>query len=311
MRITMKPSPPNSDPGAESRSSLLRRRDGVVIVAVLWICALIMWFALRISAESRLRGDEQVHQLRRSQALYLAIGGCYEAIARMGQGPTAGFDKSETEDWLPDGIPRIVNYQTGQAVVVVEPESTKVNVNKASAQELRLVFERAGMQDGDAERLAAAISDFIDRDDIPQLHGAERDQYQQLGLPYGPFNGPLSSLDQLLLIPGVSQQLFYGQGRIFGDEDDKQQSGVRIASFPSNNSLFQMLTIYGNSKALPDAELDLESDPKRIAWEPSGIYRILSRGVTTSGPPAVVMWLVVRNAPDSEKGYEVLYRKVL
>ena len=28
-----------------------------------------------------------------------------------------------------------------------------------------------------------------------------------------PFNGPLTGLDQLLLVPGLSQQLFYGDHR--------------------------------------------------------------------------------------------------
>jgi len=33
---------------------ILRREDGVIVIAVLWICALTMWFALQIGAESRL-----------------------------------------------------------------------------------------------------------------------------------------------------------------------------------------------------------------------------------------------------------------
>ena len=60
---------------------------GVVLIAVLWICALIMWFAFQISAQTRLQGEDQIHAIRKSQALHLAIGGCYEALARMGQTP--------------------------------------------------------------------------------------------------------------------------------------------------------------------------------------------------------------------------------
>ena len=36
---------------------------------------------------------------------------------------------------------------------------------------------------------------------------------RRLGLPYGPFNGPLLSLDQMLLIPGITEQLLYGYMR--------------------------------------------------------------------------------------------------
>ena len=60
---------------------------GVILIAVIWVCALIMWFSFQISAQTRLQGEDQLHAIRKSQALHLAIGGCYEALARMGQSP--------------------------------------------------------------------------------------------------------------------------------------------------------------------------------------------------------------------------------
>ena len=65
--------------------------EGVVIISVLWICALIMWFALQIGAETRLQGEEELHHLRWSQAFYLATGGCYEALAHMGSSSPVGL----------------------------------------------------------------------------------------------------------------------------------------------------------------------------------------------------------------------------
>ncbi|MFP5213955.1 MAG: hypothetical protein ACLGPL_11320, partial [Acidobacteriota bacterium] len=115
-----------------------RREDGAVMIAVLWICALVMWLALQVGYEVRLHGEERVHELRRSQALHIAIGGCYEALARMGTtGPTIkGLDDAADRlNWKPNRRPHIVDYENGQAMVVVESENNKVNVNRAGREQ--------------------------------------------------------------------------------------------------------------------------------------------------------------------------------
>jgi len=173
-------------------------RRGVVLLAVLWICALIMWFALQISAETRLQGEDQILSIRKSQALYLAIGGCYEALARMGQPPSLRADEPPALNWQPDGKPRLIEYHTGRAIVIIEPEDRKLNVNKAGQPQLKQILERAGADEITAERLTDFIMDFIDQDDTPRMHGAEEGFYTKTGLDHGPFNGPLTSLDTLL-----------------------------------------------------------------------------------------------------------------
>src|SRR5208337_1219273 len=150
---------------------------GVVLIAVLWCCALIMWFAFQISAQTRLLGEDRIHAIRDSQALYLAIGGCYEALARMGQAPPLGMDRPLDLNWQPDGRPRIVEYKSGIAVVIIEPEELKVNVNTAQQVQLMQVLQKAGADEFTSEELADRIMDFIDADDIPRPHGMEKDDY--------------------------------------------------------------------------------------------------------------------------------------
>ncbi len=300
------------NPILDMRRSLRRTlgEEGVVIIAVLWMTALIMWFALQISLESRLKGEEQVHHLRRSQALHLAIGGCYEALARMGQTSPDVFARDRDKvSWLPDGRPNVVQYATGEAVVYIESEKDKINVNGAPPDVLAEVLEKAGLQEGDAAQLADRILDFIDPDDIPRLRGGEREWYEQQGLIRGPFNGPLTSLEQLLLIPGVTQQLFYGYG-IPRSEDPRGDSKERPPLMPQKDSLFEMLTIHGSNTALQSFE-DEDFIEKIYTWESGEVYRILSWGVSASGPPGVLLCLIVRFAPETERGFEVLHRKVL
>jgi general secretion pathway protein K len=196
--------------------------------------------------------------------------------------------------------------------VIVEREEIKVNVNSVQDVQLRLVLQRAGADELTAEELADKILDFIDKDDIPRPRGMEKDGYIRAGLNYVPFDGPLTSLDQLLLVPGLSQQLFYGYDR--GIDERMRQSpeifeGIVI---PDKNSLFSLLTIYGNNVNLPQ-ELDEQEEAllKLYSWRPGALYRVLSFGKCASGPPSVGMWLTVRFMGVGDKPYQILSRKVM
>ncbi|MCC7087065.1 MAG: general secretion pathway protein GspK [Pirellulales bacterium] len=59
-----------------------------------------------------------------------------------------------------------------------------------------------------SEEIADAILDWIDADDEPREFGAEIDYYSGLG--YAPKNGPLDTIEELLLVRGVSPQLLFG-----------------------------------------------------------------------------------------------------
>lgn len=92
-------------------------------------------------------------------------------------------------------------------------ESSKINLNT-------LVFLDA-LQEGVAreillqlpemtEETADAILDWLDSDDEARDFGVESEFYQGLSPAYAAKNGPMDSLDELLLIPGVTPQLLFG-----------------------------------------------------------------------------------------------------
>jgi general secretion pathway protein K len=306
------------------------KEKGVVIIAVLWISALIMWFALQISYDSRLQGEEEIHILRRSQALYLAVGGAYEALARMGYAVTTDDD---TKDWQPNGKPNVVEYEIGQAIVVIEEETQKVNINEAPPDQLKKVLEKAGVEEDALDKFTDVIGDFLDPDDLTRLDGAEKDDYEQMEMHYDPFNGPLIAQDQMLLIPGITQKLFYGYGQEAKPFKKGKYKKFRDLPWPGEDSLFQNCTVYGTTTQLftdeseeeevsedqetakDDAEEEEieeeEIEEETVAWEPNGIYRILSCGRSYGGSSAVLLWMVVHYIPNKKPGYEILHRKIL
>ena len=100
----------------------------------------------------------------------------------------------------------------------LEDESTRLNINllltadKALPNGGRtLLMALPGMDMiEDPESIADAIMDWIDEDDEPREYGAEFDYYQALQPPYAPKNGPLETVEELLLVRGMTPELLFG-----------------------------------------------------------------------------------------------------
>jgi type II secretory pathway component PulK len=92
-----------------------------------------------------------------------------------------------------------------------------------------------------------AIVDWLDADDDPRTNGAESSYY--LTNPAGGYrakNGPLNSLDELLLVKGVTPRLLYGNDRNRNGQADDGSSD------PLDRGIADYLTVYGR-------ELNLDS----------------------------------------------------
>lgn len=64
---------------------------------------------------------------------------------------------------------------------------------------------------GMTEDVVNSILDWIDSDEDIRTGGAESEYYSTLAVPYEPRNAPMESIDELLMIQGVTPQLFYGE----------------------------------------------------------------------------------------------------
>ena len=85
--------------------------------------------------------------------------------------------------------------------------------------------------------VAEAILDWLDSDDTARDYGAEADYYARLQPPYQPTNGPIESIEQLLLVRGVTPQLLYGydenrNGVLDPGELEKLSLGVQPGMLP-------------------------------------------------------------------------------
>lgn len=96
-------------------------------------------------------------------------------------------------------------------------ESAKLNLNLLDQLQKDLQLDDDEIADwllkipGMTRETVDAIRDWIDADTEKRPSGAESEAYQSLKPPYSAKNGPLETLDELLLVRGVTAQLLYGE----------------------------------------------------------------------------------------------------
>ena len=131
-------------------------------------------------------------------------------------------------------------YETKFGVI---DEAGKLNINALiqldpSGQLLRDALMKLPNM---TEDVADAIVDWVDADDDPRPSGVESSYYTSLTNPYKAKNGPLNTLDELLLVKGVTPQLLYGSDRNRnGLADDDPTGGAEFS-----RGWTDFLTVYG------------------------------------------------------------------
>ncbi|MDW7979193.1 MAG: general secretion pathway protein GspK [Verrucomicrobiales bacterium] len=87
----------------------------------------------------------------------------------------------------------------------------KANINLANEGMLQHALTLMGVDAVEASAIAGAILDWIDPDNATHPGGAETDYYLGCIPPYEAKNGPIDDMAELLLIKGVTPEIFWGQ----------------------------------------------------------------------------------------------------
>lgn len=137
-------------------------------------------------------------------------------------------------------------------------ESAKLNLNLLLTMKLdddevhNLLLNIPGM----TIELADCILDWIDTDDTKRPYGAESEAYEGMSPPYRAKNGPLESLDELLMVQGVTPALLYGEdANRNGLLDPNENDGDASPPLDNHNGVLDhgwvsFLTAYGRESNL-------------------------------------------------------------
>jgi len=144
----------------------------------------------------------------------------------------------------------------------ITPEAGKLNLNAATDEQITALLTPL-LQDLEMENapaLIAALLDWRDTDDETRENGAESDYYNTLEPPYNAKNGPLDSVEELLLVKGFSAAVLYGEdvnrnGILDANEDDGEESFPEYDNRDGvlNRGIAPFLTVWTRE---PDTALD-------------------------------------------------------
>jgi hypothetical protein len=136
--------------------------------------------------------------------------------------------------------------------VRVDKESLRTNLNTASDGEIK---QKMALMMGDdfqqeADAVSDAVLDWRDEDNLTRMHGAEEDTYKSRGLLYKPANGPFSVMSEILLVSGVTPDMFWADP-IALIEADLNSVYVETQKEKAPQALCEGVTIYsGDSKRI-------------------------------------------------------------
>ena len=178
-----------SDEGTSDRPD-----SGFALVVVIWLIGLLAIFVLSFSQGVRVHVGMASNTSDRIIAEALADAGIELAAMRLLA--TAGSGSQVPP--LFDGEPTLCRLPEGSRLELsIRDTAGLVDINVASEETLRALFQGVGLEKTKASQLAAAVLDYRDADDQTRPGGAEIAEYRAAGLRRGPRNGPFRSIDEI------------------------------------------------------------------------------------------------------------------
>lgn len=184
----------------------LPRNTGIALVIVLWVLTLLTIMALGLTATQRSENALTSNQI--DQARFRALADGALAVAALNLSATPQIEVEPGEVWVPDGQLHEWWFNGQSVEIRVFNEASRINLNRSDQGMLRSLMVALGIEEEEAESLAAAILDWRDEDDAFLINGAEDGDYEAAGMPYGAGDTEFRSVGELRQVLGVSNEIF-------------------------------------------------------------------------------------------------------
>jgi len=183
---------------------------------VLWVLTILMVIVFSFSYLVRTETFSSRAFKEGWENKFLAEAGIERAIMELfyrKQNPQ-NLGEEEQDSWRIDGTEQVGALGEGYYRVRLLDESGKIDLNLAPEVILRNLMNSLNLPGEDKDLLVNTIVDSIldwkDPDDFHRLQGAESDYYQSLPHPYKAKNGNFDTVEELILVKGVTPEILYG-----------------------------------------------------------------------------------------------------
>lgn len=220
----------------------------MALLTVLWVITVLMVIVFSFSYLARTETLSTLSFKEGMEKKFLAEAGVERGLLELffRKENIAKVLVDDLAVWKVDGS--LYNGQVGDGSYAVRlyDESGKLDINFASEQMLRNLLKTNGLEGTTLDTIADSILDWKDKDDLHRLNGAESDYYLSLPNPYKARNANFETLEELLLVKGVTREILYGEGKQRG--------------------LIDFLTVYGKTN-----KVNINAAPRQVLMSIPGM----------------------------------------
>lgn len=194
---------------------------GIALFLVLWVLVLLMVIVGEFSYAIKTEINITRNFKESTEARYIAEAGISSAIIGLieekltppkppSEEPQPEENDEEAVRWRVNARIPEIPFGSGAFKIRIENEAGKVNINRADKRLLKIILGDFDCDDDEKDVIVDSIIDWRDKDSFHQLNGAEDDYYESLSEPYECKDADFDSVEELLLVKGVTEEIFYG-----------------------------------------------------------------------------------------------------
>jgi general secretion pathway protein K len=185
-------------------------RPGFALVAALWLVVALTAAGLDIGLHSRAQRLAIANTLESTRARAAAEAGIEHVRARLSHALRQNDARLQLDAWavLDDLLTDTTALREARYHIAIRDPSARVHLDRADEEQLRRLLRVLRVDFGEADRIAQAVTDWRDADDLRRPRGAERDDYLRDGSPLLPRNAPFGSVEELSFVRGMTPELF-------------------------------------------------------------------------------------------------------
>jgi len=212
----------------------VRNHRGIALLITIAVIALLVTVALELNRNARATAAAAAATRNSITLSNMATSGIHIAMAVLVKDKTESKIDSIQEGWAdPEEMAQILQefpFEDGSLTVKISDELSRIQVNaivkfpdrkKGNDPQMFLwdrfltmyIFGDEYLEEIEPRSIVASLKDWIDAGDddaITGSTGAESDYYEGLNPPYSCRNGPIPHTSELILIKGITPDLFYG-----------------------------------------------------------------------------------------------------
>jgi general secretion pathway protein K len=285
-------------------TKIINNNRGIALLLVISVTTILVATALEYNRRARFNVLSTAADRDRLKLSQMASSGIHAAMALLAKDRAESNIDSLQEDWAnPEKINELLSdipFDDGEITVSITDEMGRIQINalvlfpdsRTFNESQRQILERylnflndateETAEDSQPSAIVNSLKDWLDSGDddaIAGLSGAESAYYQDLDPPYTSRNGPIEDLHDLLLVKGITPDIFYGNAEKPGLVDMLTVYGLR----PGAGTQFSFSgKININTAELPVLVALLPSENLELA---TTLYDLRQQAVTEKDAP--------------------------